>query len=188
MNAEQPDKSQILIAKLKFGLEESILILLLVLSLIGIGITDFSPDDGYWYWIIMIFVFALSSMLMGWLQSKKKSGDFNRLLYEQSIHWGCSLLVVFGAFSILHAGKLTSETTGLVILLILSLSTCLDGLRVGWRFSLTGLFLGFSVIIAAYLENFMWLELVLAVVIVAATIAWEIWTHKKSQTIEPQND
>lgn len=188
MNTEPTDPAQRFVDKLKFEVEEGILIFLLLLSLVGVGVTDYAPEDGYWYWIIMIFVFALSSMLMGWIQSKKKSGDFKRLLFEQSVHWGSSLMVVFGAFTILHAGKLTPENTGLVILLILSLSTFLDGLRVGWRFSLTGLFLGVSAIIAAHFQNFMWIELLLAAVIVGSTIAWEIRMHKPTETNNSLHD
>ena len=90
------------------------------------------------------------------------------------------MLIVGGAFTILHSDKLNPENTGLVILLILSLATVLDGLRVGWRFSLTGVFLGVSAIIAAHYESFMWMELLMAILIVAGTVAWEIRSHKKS--------
>lgn len=173
----------ILIAeKKRFQIEEAILVLLLILSLVGIGITDFSPADGYGYWIIMVLLFGLFAMIIGWQQSKHRSDDFKIILREQSIHWATSLLVVGGAFLILQSGRIAEEETGLIILLILSLSTILDGLRVGWRFSLVGLFLGVAAVVSVYTPHFLWVELAIAILIVAATVLWELWMEKKAQS------
>lgn len=169
-------------AKRRFHIEEAILVLLLILSLVGIGITDFSPADGFGYWLIMVLVFAFFSIMIGWLQSKHRAEDFKIILREQSIHWFMSLLVVGGAFLVQAFGPIGPEDAGLVILLILSLATMLDGLRVGWRFSLVGLFLGVSAVIAAYTEHFLWIEILIAVAIVSGTILWEIWMEKKAQS------
>ncbi len=162
----------------KFPVEESILILLLILSLVGMGITDFSPDDGYWYWIIMIFVFWVSAMIIAKCQLRNKNKRLKRLFFEQALHWIGSLLIVIGAFVLLYTGHLNEENTGLVILLILSLATFLDGLRVGWRFSIAGLFLGFSAIIAAFFDHFIFYSLLLAITIVILTVMWEKWRVK----------
>lgn len=167
--------------KRRFHIEEAILALLLILSLVGIGIMDFSPADGYGYWLILVLVFGLFSILIGWLQSKHRSDDFKIILREQSIHWFTSILVVGGVFLIHQSGRIANEDAGLIILLILSLSTILDGLRVGWRFSLVGLFLGVAAVISVYTPHFLWIELGIAVLIVAATILWELWMEKKAQ-------
>jgi hypothetical protein len=168
--------------KRRFHIEEAILVLLLILSLVGIGIMDFSPADGYGYWLIMVLVFCLCAMIIGWLQSKHRSDDFKIILREQSIHWFTSLLVVGGAFLIHQSGRIAEEDAGLIILLILSLSTILDGLRVGWRFSLVGLFLGVAAVVSVYTPHFLWVELTIAIVIVLATISWELWMEKKAQS------
>lgn len=169
-------------AKKKFHIEEAILVLLLILSLVGIGITDFSPADGFGYWLIMVVVFAVFGIIIGWLQSKHRAIDFKIILREQSIHWITSLLVVGGVFLLQKSERVISpEDAGLIILLILSLATMLDGLRVGWRFSLVGLFLGVSAVIAAYTEHFLWIELLIAILIVLMTVLWEFWVSKKTQ-------
>lgn len=168
----------LLTPKRKSYIEEAILILLLILSLVGIFINDFSPADGYGYWIMMVFVFAPFAMIIGWLQSKHRSDDFKLILREQTLHWLTTLLVVGGA-SLVQKSDLTA---GLVILLILSLATMLDGMRVGWRFSLVGLFLGCSAVVPSYTEHFFWIELGIAIIIVALTISWEIWSNKKLPT------
>ena len=92
--------------------------------------------------MIMVFVFALFAITIAWLQSKHRITDFKKILREQSLHWFTSLLVVEGVFSLQRSEHLTPANAGLVIMMILAQSTILDGLRVGWRFSLVGIFLG----------------------------------------------
>jgi len=168
-------------AKRRFYVEEAILILLLTLTLVGVWITDYSPVDGYGYWMIMVFVFALLAMTMAWQQSRHRMTDFKKIIREQSLHWFTSLLVVEGVFSLQKSEHLTQEDAGLVIMMILAQSTILDGLRVGWRFSLVGIFLGLSAIIAANTHHFFWIELIIAIFIVAVTILIEVWQERRSQ-------
>jgi len=168
-------------AKRRFYVEEAILILLLILALIGVRITDYSPVDGYGYWMIMVFVFALLAMTIAWQQSRHRITDFKKIIREQSLHWFTSLLVVEGVFSLQKSEHLTQEDAGLVIMMILAQSTILDGLRVGWRFSLVGIFLGVSAIIAAHTHHFFWIELIIAILIVAVTILIEVWQERRAQ-------
>ncbi|MFZ2168916.1 MAG: hypothetical protein WAW61_04675 [Methylococcaceae bacterium] len=168
-------------AKRRIYVEEAILILLLVLSLVGVRITDFSPVDGYGYWMIMVFVFALFAIIIAWLQSKHRMTDFKKILREQSIHWFTSLLMVEGVFSLQKSDHLSQADAGLVIMMILAQSTILDGLRVGWRFSLVGIFLGVSAIIAAHTQHFFWIELIIAIFIVMGTILVEVWLEKRAR-------
>jgi hypothetical protein len=168
-------------AKRRFYVEEAILILLLTLTLVGVWITDYSPVDGYGYWMIMVFVFALLAMTIAWQQSRHRMTDFKKILREQSLHWFTSLLVVEGVFSLQKTEHLTQANAGLVIMMILAQSTILDGLRVGWRFSLVGIFLGISAIIAANTHHFFWIELIIAILIVAVTILIEVWQERRAQ-------
>ncbi|MCK5121388.1 MAG: hypothetical protein KAQ91_05365 [Methylococcales bacterium] len=172
-------ENQYITERKRFQIEEAILIFLLILSLVGIAITDFSPDDGYGYWIIMVIVFSIFAIIIAWLQSKHKDGEFKEIVKEQSTHWATALLVVAGAFLLQKSGQLTPQSAGLVILLILSLATMLDGLRIGSRFSLVGLFLGSSSVIGAFYEYFIWIDIALAISIVILTILWELWMSKR---------
>ena len=168
-------------AKRRFYIEEAILILLLILSLVGVRITDYSPVDGYGYWIIMVFVFALFAMTIAWQQSRHRITDFKKIIREQSLHWFTSLLVVEGIFSLQKTEHLSQADAGIVIMMILAQSTILDGLRVGWRFSLVGIFLGVSAIFAANTHHFFWIELIIAILIVAVTILIEVWQERRAQ-------
>jgi len=167
-------------ASWKFQIEESILILLLFLSMIGVWITDKTPSDGYWYWMIMIFLFGLAAMIIGGMRAKKREHLLRDVLLVQTMHWGGSMLIVLAAFSLLHSGRLDSENTGLVILLILALATFLDGIRVGWRFSMAGVFLGITAVLAGHMRHFIWPVILLAVFIVFITIAFQSWQRKRA--------
>jgi uncharacterized membrane protein HdeD (DUF308 family) len=87
---------------------------------------------------------------------------------------------VEGIFSLQKSEHLTQEDAGLVIMMILAQSTILVGLRVGWRSSLVGIFLGISAITAAHTKHFFRIELIMGIFIVSATILVEIWLAKRA--------
>lgn len=169
--------------RFKFRVEEAVLIFLLVLSLVGVALTDFSATDAWWYWMAMIFIFGLAAVITGLLQAKEKSHGVRDLLAVQTIHWFGSMTIVIAAFSLLHAGALDEQGTGLVILLILSLATFLDGIRLGWRFSMVGVFLGITAVIIAHIENFMLLVLALALSIIVITVYWDKRRMKRPSSV-----
>lgn len=161
-----------------FGLEQGIFILLVILALLGIVVTDFSPHDGYGYWLFMVFIFGLLSIFVSWLQAKNTDNDFGEIVKDQGLHWLHTLIVV-GAASLLNkSGQLSEISAILVILLILALATMLDGVRIGWQFSLLGFYLAACSLIVAFFEQFILINTALAVVIIVGTFIWEYWFHK----------
>lgn len=158
-------------------IDEIVLISMLVLSLVGMGITQFSPQESFMYWLAMIFVFGIAAMISGSWQAKEKGHVSGHLLKDllvlQSLHWLGALFTVLAVFILLQSGRMSSETAGLVILLILGLSIFLDGIRIGWRYSLAGIYLGSSAVLAALVKNFLPLLIVLSIAMVAGTVYWE---------------
>jgi hypothetical protein len=155
-----------------FSIEETVFILLMILSLVGIVITDFSQHDGYGYWMLMVLVFGMLSIFVSWLQAKNNANDIGEIVKEQGLHWMHTLIIV-GASSFLNkSGQLTDISASLVILLILALATMLDGMRIGWQFSLLGFFLAACVIIVAYIEAFIWACGGLGLLVVIGALLW----------------
>lgn len=157
-------------------LEDVFLVILILLTMLGIYISDIATFDefgtadidGYLYWMIMIFVFAISAMLISLVQSKHRMTDFKHILVEQSLHWFGAILALFGVLLLVHAGSLTHESAALVFLMVLSLATYLDGIRIGWRFGLIGNYLGLAAVIMAYSDNAMWILYLIAILIMIA--------------------
>ncbi len=155
-------------------LDEAVLICLLLFSVLGAVIADFSPQDAYLFWLTMIPVFGLAAIVAGWAQVKREGKvrgySFGELFKIQALHWGGVLCTVVGVFVLLHMRHLDETSAALVILLILALATFLDGIRIGWRFSLIGVYLGISAIIIAYMEQFLPPVVLLAVLLITYTI------------------
>ena len=156
--------------------EEIILIIMVIFCLVGVAVTDFSPQDAFMYWMAMIFVFGLAAMLAGWHNARRhydpdgEGNEVKELFKVQSLHWLGSLVTVVCLFSFVEAGHMSQEATGLMVLLILALTTYLDGIRIGWRFCLTGMYLATAAVAANFLENFMPWLFALAVVIIGITV------------------
>lgn len=154
--------------------EDGIMILLIALSLFGIAIMDISPTGsyfyGYFYWIAMILIFGIAAMIISFVQAKRGKHIIQEIWQEQSLLWLGVLAALSGTLLLQEAGVLQANNTSLVILLLLSLACYIDGIRIGWRFSLVGNFLGLTAVSIAYLENFMWTLYVLAAITIGLTI------------------
>jgi hypothetical protein len=159
-----------------FSIEETIFILMVILSLLGIVITDFSRPDGYGYWMSMVVVFGTLAIFVSWMQAKTSDNDFGEIVKEQGLHWLHTLIVVGAASLVIK----TEINASLVILLILSLATMLDGMRIGWQFTLLGFFLATCAIIVAYVEHFILACFGLAVLVVIGTFVWGFWLNRQS--------
>ena len=70
-------------------------------------------------------------------------------------------------YLLLSAGRLDSENTGLIILLLLALTVFVSGTHLGWRLCLVGALLAVALVMATYLEEFTWLFVLLTAVVVA---------------------
>jgi len=162
-----------------FNLEEGVFILLVILSLLGIVITDFNQHDGYGYWTFMVVIFGMLSIFVSWLQAKTSDIDFGEIVKEQGRHWLHTLIVVGAASLIIKSGHLSEISASLVILLILGLATMLDGMRIGWQFTLVGFFLVICATIVAYVEKFIFACVGLGVLVVAGTFLWRYWLNRQ---------
>ncbi|MGR9108063.1 MAG: hypothetical protein ACU843_14140 [Gammaproteobacteria bacterium] len=153
--------------------EEGIIILMIVLSLVGIVVMRFSPTEGYWYWVVVTLVFGLCAMLIGFVQTRQGRHVVRDIWMEQSFLWFGVVLALAGALLLLQFGRLSDQNTDLVILLILSLATYIDGLRIGWRFALVGNFLGLAAVLIAFTENFLPLLFSIAALTIGVTVYWQ---------------
>jgi hypothetical protein len=155
------------VMKQLFGLYEIIPIGLILLSIIGIGITDFSPSESRRYWLAMVPVFAAACLILEWSRARGRGQKWTTIVRTQLLLWLGLLLAVFLVYLLLHTGRLDNENTGLIILLLLALTTFFAGIHLGWRLFIVGIFLGLALIGATYLEEFVWMFLIIALVVVA---------------------
>jgi hypothetical protein len=149
---------------------EIIFVVLVVLAIIGVGITDFSPARSYWYWMAMAPIFACACLIIEWTQVRNEGKKWLGILRTQLLTWLGLLVAVQIVFLLLRSGRLTYESTGLVILLLLALTTFIVGIHLGFQVCLLGVFLGLTLLVAAYLEQYVWVIALLAVLGLIVTL------------------
>ena len=165
----------------KFKHELIILALVLVLSLVGIGFTNSSPLKSNLYWGLMTLILAVSATVSGWYKSKRLGQPVGKLLTTQIVHWSATIIAISAVFLLLKSGRLNFDNTGLVMLIILGLSTFLDGFRLNWYYSFVGVMILSTGVMAAYIEQYLWVLLVISALISAIIIYWE--HHKKKHSL-----
>lgn len=147
-----------------------ILIFLLLLSLLGIGMTDAFGYWSKWYWLAMIPIFYGCNLFVEWQSAKGKNVKFMTLLTQQIQYWIGLFGAVYLTFFLEEIGSFNNETTGMILLLILALSIFQTGVTTGWLFQLLGVFLGLSLMIVAYVENYTWAILALSFIVLLVYI------------------
>ena len=165
-----------MLIKNKQLLEEVILFIVFALSLIGMGITDFSPLESHRYWVLMIIFMAIASIGLGWSKADYQ-GNFVNLAVRELIHWGATLITVLGVYLLLYTGRLNYESTGLIVELILGFSIFLAGRNLGWRFGLLGILVGCTAIVAAYVEEYIWVIFMISLCVWGISYYWEKHRH-----------
>ncbi len=150
---------------------------LIFLSILGVGIADAFETPAHWYWIGMVPIyFAACFFLEG--QAICHSGKSLRdILLWQTLHWLGVLAAFFLAFKLREIGSLDNQATGLILLLLLALGTFLAGITTGWLFRLLGIFLGFNLIMVAYMEHYV-------AVLIASAAAMLVLYHYLAKSLD----
>lgn len=145
-------------------------------AVLGVGITNYRIDSAYSYWSYMLVFLALMTTAWGMWRSKKlgllKSGQ---LLYQQAILWGGALVTVAVIYRLLNAGRINVDTTGLLVLLMLTFTTFVDGMLVSWKLYVVSALLLLTLLMAAYVGQFLWIILLAAVVLIALVLIFVVW-------------
>lgn len=145
----------------------NIMIGLLLLDVIGIGVTEFAMGFSQWYWLGMVIVTGSACAFLVRFHAHRDDLNTAGMMRDEILFWLAVLGAVNLVFFLYQAGRLDSENTGLVVLLLLALSTFLAGLRLGWQLCLLGGVLAFALVVATYLADFLWLVLLAGLATVA---------------------
>ena len=94
----------------------------------------------------------------------------------QVAHWGGTVIALLATYSLWQVGPHGNEQTGLIVVLLLALTTLttfLDGYHVGWRFYLAGVLLFIYAIVAALLKAVIWIALLVPIPVVIFGLYWD---------------
>ena len=147
-------------------ISEAVLSLLLALCFIGIAYTDIVGVHSMNFWLWMIPVFAFASIILEWSRYIRGDIDGFHFIHQQLLHWTAVFIAIKVVFVLLELGRLPTNAAAYILMTIMSLSTFLAGIYIGWRFLVLGVFIALATVIAAYLETYVWVLIPIAIVIV----------------------
>ena len=134
--------------------------LLILLALGGVWFTEVSPARSQLYWLSLVPVVACACLLLEWLGFRGKGLKLANVLRVQLLLWLSLVAGVLLIYMLMHSGRLNSENTGLIILLMLAMTTFAAGVQLGPLVMLLGCFLGLSLVLAAYVKSYVWLIMI----------------------------
>lgn len=153
-------------------IDEAIVLSLILLSAIGIGVTDISPEYGFWYWVVMVPIFGIGITYTSWSKTRRSGKSVGSLLWVQLMHWGGLFIAVNLVFLLHSTGRINNAVAGLVALLVLALTTFLAGIHFDFRYSILGIVLGLVVAGGAIFEEFIWMTIIPIVAGISLTAFW----------------
>jgi len=133
----------------------------LALALFGIAIARAYRHSSHDYWLILTVLFCVLAILPGYYRVRQGGEDPARLI-RQALHWSGGLSAVIIVYAYHLAGRIFHEEAGLIVLLMLALTTYLDGLHTGWRNCFMGIFLSLTAISIGYFDHYLWPLFILA--------------------------
>lgn len=101
--------------------------ILMFLSILGVAITDASERMSHWYWLAMVPVFFGACLYLEWQNSLESGVPTKTIVLKQIQHWLGLLAGIYMTFFLREIGSLDNQTTGLILLLLLALTTFLAG-------------------------------------------------------------
>jgi len=155
-------------------LSEAVLGILLALSFVGVAYTDIAGVRSINFWLWMIPVFAIAAIVLEWSRYVRGEIDGFHFIRQQLLHWTAVFIAIKLIFVLLNIGRLPSNAASYVLMTIMSLSTFLAGIYIGWRFIVLGIFIALATVLAAYLETYVWvlIPIAIGIILIGLYIGW----------------
>jgi hypothetical protein len=151
-------------------------ILLYGLAILLIGLTDHDPASAEPTWDLFIPLVAIVCAFAGWRQFAGNTMQSHAIyLVRQTLHWGALLMVIHLLFLPAVQVFLKAETDGFIIIYLVGLTSMLAGVYLDWKMGLFGLFLVFSGVIVAFIDNNAMLIVVGGAALIAIIITALVW-------------
>ncbi len=142
----------------------------LLLSLLGAYIAHAYRHVSHDYWLLMMFLFSVIAVAPSYYQFRQKGDNFKAFV-RNLLHWSGGLCAALVVYAYHGSGRIFHEEAGLIVLLILALTSYLDGIQSGWRCMFIGLFLGLTAVCVAYFDSY--IQPLAALAIAAITVSYQ---------------
>ncbi len=159
--------------------------LLLILAFYGIASADVSAAGSQTFWTVLVLAYGAAAIAGGWLYGGLLEGDPSRAraVLRVVLHWVAVLVAVELVYIFIAAGRLTNANVGLTNGLVLALGTFLAGVHGTWRAMVIGLALALATVCVAYVEQYLWVLLGLAVLAIVVLVLVAEVLHRRRQRV-----
>jgi len=140
---------------------------MVVLALVGIGLTTTDRAIAPQYWMSLVPVYGLLCIAFAWSRARQGEGS-PRMVFRQVLHWLAIAAALGLDFIIRRTGEETGVAAGFNALLLLALGCFLAGVHLEWLFTLVGLLLTATLLVAVRADQYLWLIVVVGVLVIAA--------------------
>jgi hypothetical protein len=124
------------------------------IAVVLIAMTDHDPASAKHAWNYFIPLVGIVSAANGWSRHATDAGwDRLRYVLQQALHWGALLLVIRMLFLSDVQYFLRAEADGFFIIYLVGLTSILAGIYLDWKMALFGLFLIYSGVVIAFLDD-----------------------------------
>ena len=119
----------------------------------------------------MVPVFAAVSLYYGWMREHDNNGqNIQGIVKDQILQWVGLLVAVLMVLLLVNYGSLNANDAGYFIIILLSLTTYIVGIHYEWRLIVLAVLLGLTAGVAALVEHFFWIMLVIALLASALVV------------------
>lgn len=144
-------------------------LLMLILAFIGLIITDTNRDGAWIYWRIMSPIYAILSIGLSWYLRNKKTFQLKVEIWQEILHWIGLILAVYIISTFVNIGLIGRFEAGLMVLIVLAVTTFLAGIYHDVIFMILGAILAIFSIGAALLNQYLY-TIMLPITLVAGFV------------------
>jgi hypothetical protein len=157
-------------------------VVLYVIGIVLIAMTDRNPASTQGAWDYFIPLVGVVATVSGW---SRHAGDIwqthARYVLRQVMHWAALLLVIHLLFQADVQHFLKAQTDGFVIIYLLGLGAILSGLYLDWKMAVFGLFMIFSGVSIAFLDDNALMIVVGGTATVAVIVTAFVWIRHQER-------
>ncbi|MER2510263.1 hypothetical protein [Amaricoccus sp.] len=151
---------------------------MLLLAFGGVALSDVSQGSQI-YWSGLAIVFGLLCVALDWIHEPRGTAWAGPTL-RTALHWLGVLAALELVFIFISAGRLTNADTGLFNGVVLALGTYTCGVYANWRLMIIGVALGLGTAAVAYVEQYLWILFLLALLALAGIFFFTRWRSRRA--------
>lgn len=144
----------------------------MVLAFIGLIVTSVWSQQGLYYWLCLTPILALSCIWLSWYLRRKNHHFSTITLWHEILHWAGMIAAVWLVWHFVKMGVLGRFEAGLVIVVILALTTFIAGVYIDTSYIIVGVALGLFSAAGAFAQEYLYYFMIPALVLLAGALLW----------------